>query len=160
MRQQLSNRNVALAVALEAGNIRCHPIAQADAALLDEHHHARRRGDDLGQRRQIEDGVERHRLDRRRDGAIADGLLIEDSIASADEDNRARQLPVGNRLAYKWLDRIEPADVYWSLLLRDTGARAGRHRGHDSKMRSLLFRGHLGERQDQNRRCEAEGHGR
>ncbi len=92
--------------------------------------------------------------------AIADGLLIEDSIASADEDNRARQLLVGNRLAYEWLDRIEPAHVYWSLLLRDTGARAGRHRGHDSKMRSLLFRGHLSERQDQNGRCEAEGHGR
>ena len=55
----------AFAVALEAGDERRHAIAEPESALLDQHHHARRRRHDLGQRREVEDRVERHRLDRR-----------------------------------------------------------------------------------------------
>ena len=46
-----------------------HAIGQPDPAVLDQLHHARRRRHDLGERREVEDRVERHRLGRRLDGA-------------------------------------------------------------------------------------------
>ena len=53
-----------LAVALEARDVRRDTRSFSRMrALLDQHHHAGRRRHDLGQRREIEDRVERHRLD-------------------------------------------------------------------------------------------------
>ena len=66
-------------------------VAQPDPPFLDQHHHAGRRRDHLGERRQVEDGVERHRLDLRHERAVADGLLIHDLVAAPDQDHRARK---------------------------------------------------------------------
>ena len=79
--------------------------------LLDEHHDAGRRRHDLGERRQIEDRVERHRLGRRHERAITERLLIEHAIAAADEHDGAGQLLLRDGLAHERLDRVEPAGV-------------------------------------------------
>ena len=96
MRHQVADGDVGLAIALEPGNERGDPIVHPDPAVLHQLHHARRRGDHLGQRRQVENGVERHRLDRRLDRAVADGLLVEHAIAASDQHDGAGQLLVGD----------------------------------------------------------------
>ena len=88
----MPDRDVALAVALEPGNEGRHRIVQAHAALLDQLHHRRRRRDDLGQRGEVEDRVERHRLGRRHDRALAVRLFEDDRVAAPDEHDRARRL--------------------------------------------------------------------
>ena len=108
----------AFAVALEAGHERRHPVAQAELALLDQHHHAGRRRHDLGERGEVEDRVERHRLDRRDQRAAADRLLIEDPVAAADQHHRAGQLLLGDCLLHERLDRVEPALVDRGRLAR------------------------------------------
>jgi hypothetical protein len=86
-------------------------IRQAHAPVLDQFHDAGRRRHDLGQRGDVENGVEGHRLRRRVNGAPADRLLVDDTIAAADEHDRARQLLLGDRLFHDRGDRLEPADV-------------------------------------------------
>ena len=100
-----------LAVALESRNERRHAIDQAELALLDQHHHARRRRHHLGQRSDVEDRVERHRLGRRHQRPVADRLLIDDAVADADEDDGARQPLLADLVAHQRLDRVELADV-------------------------------------------------
>ena len=93
VRQEMTDRDVLLAVALEAGHVVRHAIVQPDAALLHEQHRARRRGDDLGERRRVEDRVERHRLARGLDGAGAERLPIQDAVAWPTSTTAPASLP-------------------------------------------------------------------
>ena len=92
VRQQVANRDAVLAVFGEFRNERRDRIGQADTALFHQHHHRRRRGDHLGHRRQIEDCVERHRLERGLERAVAVRLPEHDRVVTADQDDGARHL--------------------------------------------------------------------
>ncbi len=61
----------ALAVALESGNEGRHSIVEPHLAFLEQHRDPGGRGDDLRERRQVEDRVERHRLGSRHDARDA-----------------------------------------------------------------------------------------
>ncbi len=62
MRQQLADGNVLLAVLREVREISGDGIVEADAALLDKLHHRGCRSQALGERGQVEDGVQGHGL--------------------------------------------------------------------------------------------------
>ena len=93
VRQQVADRDAALAVALEARHVPRHRIVQPDATLFHQPHHGGRRRDHLGQRREVEDRIGGHRLGRGDDGALAVGLLEQDDVAPANQHDRARHLP-------------------------------------------------------------------
>ena len=107
----MTDGDLSLAVALEARNVGGHTIVEPDPALLDEHHDARRRRDDLGERRQIENRVERHRFGSRHERPIPDRLLVQNPIASPDEDDGAGEFLVRDRFPDERLDCVEPPDV-------------------------------------------------
>ncbi len=104
VREQVADGDVALPVALEAGDVAGHRIDQPQPAFFDQLHHAGRRRDDLGQRGRVEDRVERHRLARRQRGPRPDRLPDEDAIAVPDDDHRARQLLRGDRVVDQRMD--------------------------------------------------------
>src|SRR5687768_2346405 len=98
MCQQMANRDVALAVALESWNVGRDRIRESHATLLHEPHYGRRRSHDLGQGGEVENRVERHRLDGRDDGTLPVGFLEENLVTTSDEDDRSRRLLRGDRL--------------------------------------------------------------
>ena len=106
---------------------RGHRIAQPDAPLLHQLHHAGRRRDDLGQRGEIEDRVFGHRLARGRDGAIAEGRVIDDSsprpISTTAPGNSSRAIAASNEAADRPQIRRRPA-----CRRRRRGVRAVRRR--------------------------------
>ena len=91
VRQQVADGDVFLAVTRELRDERADPIGQPDPAGFDELHHARRRGDDLREGGEVEDGVARHRLPRRRQGPVPERLVVNDLVTPSDEDDGARQ---------------------------------------------------------------------
>ena len=107
VRHQVANRDGALAVPRELGNELRHRIAQPDGALLHQLHHARRRRDDFRQRREIENGVLRHRLRRGEDRALTERARIQNCLASSDENDGAGELVGGDCLAHEPFDRRE-----------------------------------------------------
>ena len=86
-------------------------IDQPQLALLDQHHHAGGRRHHLGQRREIEDRVERHRFARRHLRAVADRLLVDDAVAQADEHDCPGQPPLLDLLADQRLDRVQLLEI-------------------------------------------------
>ncbi len=99
--------DVGLPVPLEPGNERRNAIVQTHLAALHEQHHARRGRHDFGQRREVEDRIERHRLDGRHQRPIADRFLIQHPIAPANQHDGARELLLGDRALDERLDRVE-----------------------------------------------------
>ena len=92
---------------LEAWNERRNAIVQPDFAFLDKHYHARRRRNNLGQRCEVEDGVEGHWFQRRNDRPLTDCGLVQRVLALRDQHDRARQLPIGDGIADHRLNRVE-----------------------------------------------------
>ena len=93
------------AVLLETGDELRHRIGEANPSLLDQHHHARRCRDDLGERGQIEDRVLGHRLSDREHRALSERVMIANRVAAADEDDGAREIVTGDRGFDERLDR-------------------------------------------------------
>ena len=116
--QQVANRDVGLAIPLEPGDEGGDAVNQPQFAPLDQQHDAGRRGDGLGQRRKIEDRIERHRFARGQERTIANRLLVDEAVAQADEHDRARKPLLCDVLSHERLDRIE-------LLLIETGCGLG-----------------------------------
>ena len=72
-----------------------HAVAQPKSPLLDEHHDARGRRDDLGQGREVEHGVDGHRLGRlRRERSRPEGPFVHDLAAVPHDDHGAGKMPV------------------------------------------------------------------
>ena len=122
VRHHVANRDPLLAVLPELRDERRDRIRQSNAAALDERHRGRRRRDDFGQRRKIEDGVERHRLRRRDDGAPAVRLAEQDRVAATDEHHGARELAGANRVVDHAVQRVEPREIH-ARRLRTCGRR-------------------------------------
>src|SRR5688572_9650129 len=100
----MTNRDIALAVTLEPWNVGRYRIIQPHAALLHQSHYGGRCRHDLGQRGEIEDCVEGHRLRRRNDRPLSVRLLEEDFVSTPDEDDGSRSLLCGNRLFDQAID--------------------------------------------------------
>ncbi|MEZ5286574.1 MAG: hypothetical protein R2712_17560 [Vicinamibacterales bacterium] len=96
MREQVADRDAALAVALEPGHVAGHGIGEADAALLHQRHDRGGRGDDLCQRCQVKHRIDRHRLVRGDERARPVGLLEQHPIAAADQHHGAGRLAGGH----------------------------------------------------------------
>src|ERR1700682_2630630 len=90
MREQIANRDVALA-ALELRNVVGDLVVQAELALLEELHQRRRGSDYLGQRREVEDGVDSHRLGSGNQRTLAVSFAMYDLAVMADQKHRARK---------------------------------------------------------------------
>ena len=78
-----------LPVALEAGDVGRDAIGKPQLSVFNQLHHRGRRGDDLGERGEIEDRVERHRLDRRPESTVPHRLAVHHAIADSRDDHRA-----------------------------------------------------------------------
>ena len=89
-------RDVAVA-ALKFGQIFRHRIVQPDLPLLEQPHDGGRGGDHFGERRGVEDGVERHRLALRDQRPAAIGFLIDHLPVVPDQHYRARDQPIVDR---------------------------------------------------------------
>ena len=107
MRQQMEYGDRLLAVRAELGDELRDGIAQTNAPLLHELHHARRRRHDFGQRGEIEDRVVGDRLGRRRDRATTERALVENAVAASDEHDGTRQFVARNRGVDERRDRRE-----------------------------------------------------
>jgi hypothetical protein len=97
VRKQLPHRDQALVAHPEFGQIFEDRIVETDLSAIDQHHDAGGRRDRLGERRQIEHGVGRHRLALRVHHPIAVRLLKQDAIVAADGHDAAGELVVGKR---------------------------------------------------------------
>ena len=75
--QQIANNDIRFAVLRELRNILRDRIVQPNLALFHKLHHRGVRGNYLGQRRQIEDRVRRHRRARRLKRTLAECFAID-----------------------------------------------------------------------------------
>ena len=127
VRKQLTNRDPVLAIALEARHVIRDAVRQPQAPVLDQQHHRRSGRDDLGQRREVEDGVHRHRLDGRHNRAVAERPFVEDLASPSGQHDGARQLVASDGFGDQRLDQREPRRI-------ETG-RAGRPRRSARRLR-------------------------
>ena len=97
VRQQMPDLDARLAIAPELRDELRDRLVQPDASFLHELHHARGRRHHFGERGEIEDGVLGHRLGRGRHRPLAEGGVVRDGVAAADQDDGAGQLVTGNR---------------------------------------------------------------
>ena len=96
MHQQLPDRNILFAVLSKLGKILRDRIAHAKLSLLPQLHDRRRGYDNLGQRRAIKNGIERHRLPPRYQRAAAVCLAIHHTSVVPDDKDSSRNLPLGD----------------------------------------------------------------
>jgi hypothetical protein len=155
VRQEVADGDVALAVAFEAGNVGRDAVIQPDPPVLHKHHHGRRGGHDLGERGEVEDRVQGHRLGRRFDGAPPERLLVEDLVAAADDHDGPRQLSRLDRFLHDRGNRLEARGVQALPRRRRTGL-AGRHGPHPVHCRGAPVFDREG-RNRQQRKCENHG---
>jgi hypothetical protein len=111
MREQMADGDIGLAVPFETRDERRDAIDQANLPVLDQHHHAGGRGHDLRQRSEIEHRVEGHRLAGRHQGAVADGLLVHDTIAHTDQDHCTGQPLLLDLLPDQRLDCLQSIEI-------------------------------------------------
>ena len=94
MGQQVADGDVFLAILSEFGNVFCHRIVQAYFTLLHQLHDGGGSGDHLGERCQIENGVGCHGLAAGLEGAIAEGLAVDDLSVVPYQQHSAGHLVV------------------------------------------------------------------
>ena len=92
VRQQVANRDRLFSLTGELRQMPAHRIVEPKLAAFNQQHHARRGRQRLGERGQIEDRIDRHRLALRLDAAIAKGPQESDLALSRDEHHAAGHL--------------------------------------------------------------------
>ena len=109
VRQQLFHRHLVprAPTRCELGDVLRDAVLEADLAVLDERHDARRRRDDLCERGEVENGVEGHRLDGGDEGAMAVGLPEHDLSVPADDQDGAGAFLLRDRLGDHRVDAGE-----------------------------------------------------
>ena len=98
MREQMAKRNVALAVDTEVMKKARQPIVEAHLGVAREHHHGDGGGERLGQRGEIEDGLEPHRRSLGQHRTKAEGALVGDIGARAHHQRRTGNRALFDRL--------------------------------------------------------------
>ena len=93
MRQQLPDGDFFLAVLREVGDVLGDGIVQLDLPQLHHAHDRSGRRHDFRQRRHIEDGVDRHRLQDGIDGAKSERLAVDHYAVMADDAYHSRREP-------------------------------------------------------------------
>jgi hypothetical protein len=94
----MTDQDAVLAVLAELGNESGDGIDQLHVPRLDELHHAGRRRHHFRERGDVEDRVFGHRLGRRLNRPAAEGRVVEDFVAAADQHDGAGEFLSGNRL--------------------------------------------------------------
>ena len=94
--QQLPDRNILLPILPKFGKILRDGIVHAKLSLLPKLHDRRRGHDNLGQRRAIKHGIERHRLPPRFNRAAAISLAIHHTSVVPDDKDSTRNLLFGD----------------------------------------------------------------
>ena len=109
VRQQLGDGDRPPTPALEPRHVGGDAVPQPETPLFDEHHDAGGRRHHLGQGREVEHRVERHRLGcSRPQRTRAEGPLVHDLAAVSHEHHRAGKTPVADGL----LDhRVDPGEA-------------------------------------------------
>ena len=92
VREHASHRHALERLAAELLQILSERRVELHGAALDERHHRERRAERLGQRGNVEDRVEGHRLGIRHERAPAERPLVQDLVAEPDQDDGARHL--------------------------------------------------------------------
>ncbi len=114
MRQQLPDCDVLFSVLREIRQVLGHRIVQPNLALFDQLHDRSRRGDHLRERSHIEYGVDRHRLAFRFQCTISVRLAIDHLAVVTNQQHRARNISLRNRLIDNRVDRSELYISFWS----------------------------------------------
>ena len=112
VRHQLPYGDQVLAVRPELGPVLRHGIFQAELALLDKLHHSRRGRDNLGERRDIEEGRNNHRQLSWDERAVSESSAVDDSACVANHDHGAGTLAFLHRLLNGCGDQGQPSRSY------------------------------------------------
>ena len=115
-------RHLAIGGGGQLGQVPRDGGVEVQSPVLGEGQDGGSRRDDLGQRGEIEDRVDGHRLLGGPDGPEAESLPVEDPIAPPDEDHRAREVAGGDGIANGLVDGVGP-------VRRVRGSRGGAGRG-------------------------------
>src|SRR5205807_2057719 len=113
VREQLTNGDVGLAVKSEFGNVLGDRIVQANLAGFFESHDGCGGGNDLGERGDVEDGVDGHGLGLWLERAIAVGLAIDNFPVVPNQQDRSGNLLRGDGLFDDRVDRLQAGVVFW-----------------------------------------------
>ena len=109
VRQQLGDGDRPPALTPEPRHVDGDAVAQPETPLLDEHHDAGGGRHHLGQGREVEHRVERHRLGcSRRQRTRAEGPLVHDLAAVPHQHHRRRKTPVADGLLDQ---RVDPGEA-------------------------------------------------
>ncbi len=90
MGEQVTHSYILLAVLSEFRDVALNRVIQPDLSLIEEPHDAACGCKDFRQRRQIEDGLHRHRLTPGRDRTVSERLAIDNLAFVAYDDHRSR----------------------------------------------------------------------
>ena len=101
-------------------------VSEADFSFLDQHHYSRGRGNDLRQRGAVKNRVDRHRLDRRNQSAVAVSLAVNDLAIVRDQQHSPGDGVLLNRPVH---DLIEPLGTL-------PGRRQGQRRHHKHQQKT------------------------
>ena len=111
MRHELANRNFTFAVLRKLGNVTRYGIIELDLPKLHHAHQAAGGRNHLGQRRDVEHCVDRHRLFRGFKRAVAKRLAINHLPLVADHDDCARNVSTGNGVLDDSINRLKAVGV-------------------------------------------------
>ncbi len=121
MGEEIADGDVALA-ALEFRDVLGDLIVELKLALLEQLHERRRRGDDLRERRDVEDGVGRHGLDIGNLGAIAIGLSVDYFACMTNDEDRPGHSLLGESLIDSVVNRGGAGEILGGESREDGGS--------------------------------------
>ena len=130
MGQQLLDGDRFLAVALEAGQVIRHAVSQPKGAILDERHHGRGGCHHLGERRQVEQRIDGHRLARRANRPQAERFPVDGPAPVGHQHDGAGKIARQDRLLH---DRSDPRQA--GRVDRRGPSRLARRYGGDQEKR-------------------------
>ena len=109
MGQQLTHRNVLLPILCEFREIMRHRIVGLDLPFSNQLHHACSRGNHLGQRRHVENRVQRHFLASWFERAISERLSVDHPPVVPHHHHGARNIAPLNGVLDDGIDHSETA---------------------------------------------------
>ncbi len=153
MREEIADGDAIFAVFGELRNERRDRIGEPHFAFFDQHHHRGRRRDDLRERRQIEDRIERHRFGRGLDRALAVGFAKDDGVAAPDDHDSTGELALGDGVGDDGVEAGQTGEVETRIALGSRRRRLRRARHVAGQERREGERDRRGRSRDLPPRC-------